>query len=114
MKNILSKFSILKVLVSDNGRKFDTPVFRQFCSSYGIFNHYSSPEHPPANGQAEVTNRTFLLFFKTRLKKSKGHWAVELPSFLWAYRTTPRATTGETSFLLMYGFEVVVPTELNL
>ena len=29
-KNILSKFGIPQVLVSHNGRKFDTPVFRQF------------------------------------------------------------------------------------
>ena len=71
-KNILSKFSIPRVLVSDNGRQFDTPVFRQFCSKYGISNHYSSPEHPQANGQAEVTNRTILQSIKTRLENAKG------------------------------------------
>ena len=60
MKNILSRFGIPQDLVSDNGRQFDTLVFRQFCSSYRIFNHYSSPEHPQANGQAEVTNGTIL------------------------------------------------------
>ena len=38
----------------------------------------------------------------------------ELPTTLWAYRTTPRATTGETLFSITYGFEVVVPTELEL
>ena len=46
VKNILSRFGILRVLVSDNGRQFDTPVFRQFCLGYGISNHCSSPEHP--------------------------------------------------------------------
>ena len=29
--NILSRFGIPQILVSDNGRQFDTPVFRQFC-----------------------------------------------------------------------------------
>ena len=56
VKNIISRFDNPRVLVSDNGRQFDIPVFRQFCSSYGISNHYSSPEHSQANGQAEVTN----------------------------------------------------------
>ena len=28
VKNILSRFGIPRVLVSDNGRQFDTPVFR--------------------------------------------------------------------------------------
>ena len=50
VKNILSRFGIPRVLVSDNGWQFDTPIFRQFCSGYGIANHYSSPEHPQANG----------------------------------------------------------------
>ena len=45
-RNILNRFSIPQVLVSDNGRQFDMPVFRQFCSSHGISSHYSSPEHP--------------------------------------------------------------------
>ena len=49
VRNILSRFSIPRVLVSDNGRQFNTPIFKQFCVSYGISNHYSSPEHPYAN-----------------------------------------------------------------
>ena len=38
----------------------------------------------------------------------------ELSSLLWAYCTTPRASIGETPFSLMFGFEAVVPTELDL
>ena len=38
-KNILIKFGIPRVLVSDNGKQFDTPLFRQFCSNHGISNH---------------------------------------------------------------------------
>ena len=33
---------------------------------------------------------------------------------MWAYRTTPRVTIGETPFSLTYGFEAVVPTEISL
>ena len=45
-RNILSRFGIPRVFIRDNGRQFDTPVFRKFCSGYGISNHYFSPEHP--------------------------------------------------------------------
>ena len=114
VKNILCRFGIPTVLVSDNGRQFDTPVFKKFCSGYGIANHYLSPEHPQANGQVEVTNRTILQSINTRLNKAKGLWAEELQTLLWAYRTTPRATTGETPFLLTYGFEAMVPTEVEI
>ena len=65
--NIISIFGIPQVIISDNGRQFDTPVFRDFCFNYRISNHYSSLEHPHANGQAEVTNRIILHLIKTRL-----------------------------------------------
>ena len=44
----------------------------------------------------------------------KGRWAEELPNVLWAYRTTPERSTGETPFSLTYGAEAVILTEVNL
>ena len=38
----------------------------------------------------------------------------KLLSVLWAYRTTPRRSTGETSFLMTYGAELVIPVETGL
>ena len=46
VRNILSKFGIPRALVNENGRQFDTLIFKQFYASYGISNHYSSLEHP--------------------------------------------------------------------
>ncbi|KAL0398238.1 UNVERIFIED_CONTAM: hypothetical protein Sradi_2167100 [Sesamum radiatum] len=66
-----------------------------------------------ANGQTEVTNRTILQHLKTRLGSAKGAWVDELPSVLWAYRTTPRTTTGESPFNLCYGTEAVAPAEIG-
>ena len=55
-----------------------------------------------------------LKIIKTRLKGVKGIWPEELPSILWAYRTTTRTPTGETPFRLTYGSEVVIPAEVGL
>ena len=44
----------------------------------------------------------------------KEAWLEELPSVLWAYRTTVRTPTRETPFNLMYGTEVVIPVEIGL
>ena len=51
---------------------------------------------------------------KTRLNEAKGLWVEELPSVLWAYRTTPRVLTDESSFNLAYGIEAVIPIEVEL
>ena len=49
-RNIICRYEIPKVLVSDNGKQLDNSGFRDFCSKLGIKNHYSSPAHPQANG----------------------------------------------------------------
>ena len=81
-KNIVSKFGVPKVLVSDNGRQFDNTLFRDFCAHFEIQNHYSSPAHPQANGQVEVANQSLLKIIKTRLVGAKGVWLDELPGVL--------------------------------
>jgi len=43
-----------------------------------------------------------------------GAWPEELPSVLWAYKTTTKIPTGETPFNLTYGTEVVIPVEIGL
>ena len=44
-KNIVCRYGIPRVLVSDNVKQFDNDVFRDFCSQLGIRNHHSSPAH---------------------------------------------------------------------
>uniref|UniRef100_A0A2N9GA89 Integrase zinc-binding domain-containing protein n=1 Tax=Fagus sylvatica TaxID=28930 RepID=A0A2N9GA89_FAGSY len=54
------------------------------------------------------------VLIKTRLEGAKGLWVEELPSILWAYRTTVRVPTGETPFKLTFGTEAVIPVEIGL
>ena len=55
-----------------------------------------------------------LKIIKTRLEGVKGIWPDELPSILWAYRTTTRTPTGETPFRLAYGSDAVIPAKVGL
>ena len=71
-KNIICRYGIPRVLASDNGKQFDNSAFKSFCLELSIRNHYSSPAHPQANGQVEVTNKTLLKIIKTRLEGAKG------------------------------------------
>ena len=59
-------------------------------------------------------NLSLLKIIKTRLEGVKGMWPDELPSVLWAYRTTTRTPTGETPFQLAYGSEAVIPAKVGL
>ena len=113
-RNIICRYNIPRILVSNNGKQFDNDAFRDFCSQLGIKNQYSSPTHPQANEQVEVTNRSLLKIIKTRLEGAKDIWPKELPSILWAYRTTARMPTRETPFRLAYRSEAIISVEVGL
>ena len=101
-------------IILDNGRQFDNQGFKDFYLNLGIKNQFSSPGHPQANGQMEVTNRTLLKIIKAKLDEAKGAWSEELPIVLWAYRTMIRTSTGETPFRLTHGTEVVILVKVGV
>ena len=70
--------------------------------------------NPQGTGQAEVVNKVIVNDLKRRLEGAKGNWVEELPNVLWAYRTTPQRSTGETPFSLTYRAEAMIPAEVNL
>ena len=51
-RSIICKFGIPRALVSDNGKQFDNPKFRDLCSELRIKNYFSSLAHSQSNGQA--------------------------------------------------------------
>nr|XP_009759048.1 PREDICTED: uncharacterized protein LOC104211652 [Nicotiana sylvestris] len=42
---------------------------------------------------------------------ARGNWRETMPNVLWAYRTTPKSSTRETPFSLVYGAEALIPVE---
>ena len=110
-KNIVTRFRVPHVLISDNGLQFDSKMFRKYCGELGITNRYSTPTYPQGNGQTEAVNKVMVSGLKKRLDDAKGKWVEELPHVFWTYRTTPRRSTRETPFSMTYGVEAVIPLE---
>lgn len=77
----------------------------------GIKNRYSTPAYPQGNGQAKAINKVIIDGLKKRLKEAKGKWVNKLSHVLWMYHTTPRKSTRETPFSMMYGSEAIIPLE---
>ncbi|GMH16840.1 hypothetical protein Nepgr_018681 [Nepenthes gracilis] len=113
-QSIICRFSIPKVVVTNNGTLFSGKCFTKCCTSLGIKFVHTSVAYPQANGQVEVTNRTLLDGLKTKLEDAGGSWADEFPSVLWSYRTTPKEPMREKPFSLCYGTEAVIPIEIRL
>uniref|UniRef100_A0A803MS04 Uncharacterized protein n=1 Tax=Chenopodium quinoa TaxID=63459 RepID=A0A803MS04_CHEQI len=65
----------------------------------------STPRYLQANGQAESSNKTIIKFFKKRLKS---------PVYPLGKHATPRTSTGQTPFSLVYWCEAVFPSEVRI
>ena len=81
-KNIVTRFGVPHVLISDNDLQFDSKMFRRYCSEVGIANRYSTPTYPQGNGQAEAVNKVIVNGLKKMLDDAKGKWVEELPHVL--------------------------------
>src|SRR5438046_4028272 len=116
-QDIVVRFGVPNRIITDNGTQFTGSEFKDWCEEIGIKICYASMAHPQSNGQVERANGMVLQGVKSRvfdrLKPYAGKWARELPSVLWALRTSPSRATGETPFFLTYGSEAVLPTELE-
>ncbi|CAJ2669315.1 unnamed protein product [Trifolium pratense] len=112
-RNVLARFGIPQVVVTDNGTQFTDKDFQAFLVALGTKQHFTSVENPQTNGQAEAANRVILRGLRRRLDQNKKKWVEELDNVLWAYRTTPHSTTGETPFRMVYGTEAVIPVEIG-
>jgi transposase InsO family protein len=114
---IMYRFGVPNIIITDNGTQFTTREFKDFCVDSGIKVNYASVSHPQSNSQVERSNDMILQGLKPmifdRLKPYAGRWVKELPSVLWALRTTLSHATGQTPFSLVYGYEEMLPTEVE-
>lgn len=85
--NLICRYGILNVIVSDNGKQFDNEKFKSFYSELGIANWFVFPTHPQSNGHIEAINKIIKGILKKKLKEMKEAWVDELPGVFCAYQT---------------------------
>jgi len=115
--DIIYRFGIPNVIITDNGTQFTGKKFLDFCVQHHICVNWSAVAHPQTNGQVERANSIILQGLKpriyNRLKKFGKKWVEELSSVLWSLKTTPSRATKYTPFFMVYGSEAVLPTDLE-
>ena len=56
-KNIICRYGVPHIIVSDNDKKFNCDEFKEFCDNLYINKVFSSVARPQANGQVEAINK---------------------------------------------------------
>ena len=80
----------------------------------GIKKVNTSAYHPHTDGLVERYNCTLLDMLSKTAKQNGKDWDNCLPFILFAYRSSPQTSTGESPFYLLYGRDPKLPTEAVL
>ncbi|MES9881558.1 MAG: reverse transcriptase domain-containing protein [Sedimenticola sp.] len=112
LNDVISRFGCPLTLHSDQGRNYESSIFRELCRLLEVKKTRTSARNPKCNGQAERFNRTLLRMVKSYLRGEQENWDLNLGCLAAAYRATPHESTGLTPNLLMLGREVRLPAEL--
>jgi len=81
----VNRFGVPLILITDQGRQFESALFSQLSAITGFQRLRSSPYHPQANGMIERFHRTL----KTALKARKQDWLFSLPLVELSLRAIP-------------------------
>ena len=99
-------------IFTDQGRNFESKLFKNMCRILQIHKSKTSAYRPSANGQCERVNRTLMDAVRCYVAKSQKDWDKHLQQIAGAIRATVNRSTGFTPNKLMLGREVNLPADL--
>ena len=112
LNEYISRWGCPLSIHSDQGRTYESKVFKELCRMLEIRKTRTSVRNPKGNGQSERFNRTLLRMIKAYLCDEQDEWDLHLGCLAGAYRATPHEATKMTPNLMTMGREVRLPAEL--
>ena len=73
-ENILSRFGILRAMISDGGTHFCNKSFESLMKKYGITHKVVIPYHPQTSGRVELANRKIKQILEKTVNSNRKDW----------------------------------------
>ncbi|XP_070046561.1 uncharacterized protein [Nicotiana tomentosiformis] len=81
-KNIFTRFGTPRAIISDGGSHFCNKDFDTLLSKYSVTDKVTTPYHPQANGQVEVSNREIKSILAKTMNENQTDWSKKLDDAL--------------------------------
>ena len=91
---IFARYGCPTAIISDGGSHFNNSHFWVLLKKYGVHHRITTPYHPQANGQVEVSNREVKTILKMIIRPDGKDWAHKLPDALWHTGRNTRHPSG--------------------
>jgi hypothetical protein len=89
-------------------------LIKELLQRMSVKHQKATPYYPQANRLVEKSNGIICGIITKLVKDNCKQWDQHGGEALWAYRTAHKLPIGYTPFQLIYGFEVVMPIELEI
>ena len=106
----VARFGVPLELITDQGRQFESKLFKELSMFIGFHRLRTSPYHPQSNGLLERFHRTLKSSLRAKCRKT-GDWLLALPSVVLSWRATPQEN-GLTPFTMVTGAQVLMPDQV--
>lgn len=113
-EGIVTRFSVLDTIISKNALVFLGSKITKWDIKNRIYLSTSSKYYPQGNGKSESMNKNFLRIIRRTLDENQRTWHAKLKSELWADMITPKRSTSNSPYKLVYGKEAVLSISLEL
>jgi len=105
LEELITQFGKPSLLLSDNGKQFQSNLLKNFCEEYGIDLHFV-PKYCPKTNQVERHNQTLKISLSMFASNDQRTWDEHLPFITHGLNTSVSEVTKYTPAKLMYGFEL--------
>ncbi|XP_037931299.1 uncharacterized protein LOC119666095 [Teleopsis dalmanni] len=110
-ENILARFGVPKILITDNETQFTSHLFRQFVNELEITHQTTAPYSPQGN-PTERANRTIKTMIAQSTEIEQRRWDEALPEIMVAINSSISTSTGFTPAYVVQGREPRLPRNL--
>lgn len=111
-EDIVLKFGIPEVFLSDQGTNFESKLFKNLCKIFKIKKIRTSSHHPQSNGSLERCHRSMKEYFRQFINNDQSNWIDLVSMSCFAHNTTIHNVTKHTPFEILHGFKANIPSSI--